>query len=190
MQDVRNGGPNVLALLEHEPVVTLGRRAHYKHLRVTPEELRLRGATLQETDRGGDVTFHGPGQIVGYPIIDLRRAGITVTGYVYGLEETMMRAAARFGLQTSRVKGRRGVWCQSGKLGAVGIRVRNGIASHGFALNVSVDLAWFDCIVPCGLADTSVTSLQRELGWAPDVREVGDAIASEFATIFGMAKPR
>jgi len=161
---VRAGGPEAIGLLEHEPVYTLGARGDRTHLLTDCTALGARGAQVVETDRGGDVTFHGPGQLVVYPILDLRSRGLLAGDYVRRLEEVAIDTAAAFGVEAARVKGRPGAWVRvDSKLAAVGVRVRGGVATHGLALNVSTDLTWFDAIVPCGLEGTTATSLEREL---------------------------
>jgi lipoyl(octanoyl) transferase len=181
---VRAGGHEVLALLQHPPVYTFGRRPRFGHLLAAVEELNMRGASVVASDRGGDVTFHGPGQVVGYPIVHLGRRGLAPGDYIRALEETMIRAARRFGVEGRREYGRPGVWSQDAKIGAVGVRVRGGVAMHGFALNVSVDLSWFDAIVPCGIRDARVTSMTEVLGHDPGLQAVEDAIATAFGAVF------
>lgn len=158
---------DVLLLLEHPPVVTLGRNARAGNVLASAEELRRRGVELAHCDRGGDVTYHGPGQLVGYPILDLRRLGVGPVAYMRALEEAHIQVAAGFGLSAGRIAGKTGVWLAGPprKLVAMGIHVSRGVTSHGFALNVAPDLELFrQLIVPCGLAGYEVTSLQRELG--------------------------
>ena len=182
---LRSGeGAEVLAILEHEPVYTLGRRARRQHFLVPPAELRARSASVVDVDRGGDVTFHGPGQLVAYPILDLRRRELGAADYVRALERTAIETMARFGLDGERVAGRPGVWSAGAKVAAVGVRVRGGVSSHGLALNVSTDLSWFDAIVPCGLNDAGVTSLARLLGAAPHHSDVEREFAAAFARVF------
>jgi len=187
---VRAGGEEALALLQHPPVYTFGRRARPNNLLTDTATLRVRGAEVIETDRGGDVTFHGPGQLVAYPILDLRRRGLGAVDYVRALEATMLRALNRFGTEGSRLAGLPGVWVDGAKIGAVGVRVQGGVTTHGFALNVDVDLAWFDAIVPCGIAGAGVTSMQQVVGHTPGIEAVTDAIESEFASLFGVALVR
>src|SRR5262249_135340 len=139
--------------------------------------LAARGVTVFETDRGGDVTYHGPGQIVGYPILDLKPDRKDVRKYVASLEELMIRAAADYGVEAKRVPGRTGGWTSPGKLGGIGVHISRWITSHGFAFNVRTDLADFDAIVPCGISDAGVASLQSLLGDAPPLREVTDVLA-------------
>lgn len=177
-----------LALLEHEPVFTFGMRVRREHMLVSPEVLAARGAEVAETDRGGDVTFHGPGQLVAYPILDLRARGLGPASYVRMLEACLIRTLARFGIEAERVVGRPGVWVESdgalAKIAAVGVRVRDGVSTHGVALNVSTDLEWFEAIVPCGIADARVTSMHRVLGEAPTMHAVTDEFARVFASMF------
>jgi lipoyl(octanoyl) transferase len=166
---------DTLLLLEHPAVITLGRNAHRSNIVVSDEFLAARGVELHEINRGGDVTYHGPGQLVGYPIFDLRgdwpgRKGpyLGPVDYVRLLEEALIRACASFGVMTERVSGRTGVWTRPGgsipekKIAAIGVHVSQGITSHGFALNVTADLREFEWIVPCGIADCQVTSLELE----------------------------
>jgi lipoyl(octanoyl) transferase len=152
------------------------------------EVLAARGAEVVETDRGGDVTFHGPGQVVAYPILDLRARGLGPASYVRMLEGCLITTLARFDLRAERVTGRPGVWVDVdgalAKIAAVGVRVREGVSTHGVALNVSTDLQWFEAIVPCGIADAGVTSMQRVLGVAPSMEAVMDEFARVFASLF------
>jgi lipoic acid synthetase len=180
------GAAEALALMQHTPVYTFGRQVRPEHLLVDEATLRARGAELIETDRGGDITFHGPGQLVGYPILDLRRHNLGAVEYVRALEETLLRTLARFGIEGARSPGRPGVWVGDAKIGAVGVRVRRGVTTHGFALNVDVDLSWFDAIVPCGIAGARVTGMARELGRAPALGAVSDALVAEFESVFGV----
>ena len=177
--------PDTLVLLQHPPVITLGRGAQPQNVLWSKEELRARGFELFETDRGGDVTYHGPGQIVGYPILDLKPDRKDVRKYVASVEEVMIRAAAAFGIRGERVAGRTGIWTPVGKLGAIGVHISRWITSHGFAFNVHPDLAHFSAIVPCGIRDAGVTSLESLLGEeAPSVREVEDVLALEAAGVW------
>ena len=169
--------PDTLLLLEHPPVITLGRGAKAENVLWSPQMLAARGFELFETDRGGDVTYHGPGQIVGYPIVDLKPDRKDVRKYVASVEEIMIRVAAEYGIAAHRVAGRIGVWTPAGKLGAVGVHISRWITSHGFAFNVRTDLTDFSAIVPCGIDDASVASLQSLLADAPPVHEVEDVIA-------------
>ena len=169
--------PDTLLLLEHPPVITLGRGGKVENVLWSPQMLAARGFELFETDRGGDVTYHGPGQIVGYPIVDLKPDRKDVRKYVASVEEIMIRVAAEYGIAAHRVAGRIGVWTPAGKLGAVGVHISRWITSHGFAFNVRTDLTDFSAIVPCGIDDASVASLQSLLADAPPVHEVEDVIA-------------
>jgi lipoyl(octanoyl) transferase len=178
-------GQEALAFVEHPPVYTFGRRVRPKHLLVDIETLNLRGADVIESDRGGDITFHGPGQLVCYPILDLRARGIGPVEYVRGLEETLIGALAAFDIDSERVAGRPGVWAAGAKVAAIGVRVQGGVTTHGFALNVDPELSWFDAIVPCGLADASVTSMAEILGAAPAIHEVQSAVLTAFESVFG-----
>lgn len=152
----------LLLLVEHPPVFTLGNRGGLEYLKVSPAFLAERGIPLAATERGGAITYHGPGQLLAYPLLDLRRAGLGVAAYVALLEEAMIRTAADFGVVAARQAGAPGVWRQGRKLGSLGLRVRGGIAYHGMALNVAPDLTPFTWIEPCGLAGTRMSSLARE----------------------------
>jgi lipoyl(octanoyl) transferase len=174
-----------LLLLEHPPVVTAGRNADLSHLLLKPAELARRGILFRETGRGGDVTFHGPGQIVGYPVIDLNPDRRDVVRYVRDLEEAMIRTLADFGVPGERVAGRTGVWVRGRKLAAIGVRISRWVTTHGFAFNVSTDLGFFDAIVPCGIRDAQVTSLERELGRRVSPAVVRERLAVRFADVFG-----
>jgi lipoate-protein ligase B len=183
---VRNGAPEALALLQHPPTYTHGRQVRPEHLLVDEPAIRARGAEVIRTDRGGDVTFHGPGQLVAYPILDLRRHNLSPIDYVRALEATLIRTLARFDIEATRISGRPGVWVASAKIAAIGIRVQRGITTHGFALNVDPDLTWFEAIVPCGLTNTTVTSMEA-LGHPTTLAAVGDALIAEFTSNFDLA---
>lgn len=179
-----------LALIEHRPVVTLGRRGDVGSLLATPEELSSRGIELVRADRGGDVTYHGPGQLVAYPILDLRARGLRVGDYVRALEAAIIATAAMFGVAARRVEGRPGVWVdEATKLASIGVRVSAGISRHGLALNVATSLEDFATIVPCGLEGTAMTSLARELTSPPTVEETADVLASALAERIGVSLP-
>ena len=173
-----------LILLEHPPVYTLGRNANRENLLLSPESLRRLGAEVFETDRGGDVTFHGPGQMVGYPILDLTRHRRDLAWYVHSLEEIFIRVACEFGIQAGRTTGARGVWIGNDKLVAVGVHVSRWVTSHGFAFNVNTDLRFFDWIVPCGLHGKGVTSLQKVLGCPVSMKEVTERVIPHFGVVF------
>lgn len=168
--------PDTLLLLEHDPVITLGRGAKPDHVLRSPSALAEANVATFETGRGGDVTFHGPGQLVAYPILDLSPDQKDVRRYVWTLEEIMIRVAESYGLQASRIAGLNGAWIEQRKIGAVGVRIRQWVTMHGFALNVNTDLSHFSMIVPCGIADKSVTSLSEELGQAVALSEVEDRV--------------
>jgi lipoyl(octanoyl) transferase len=175
-----------LLLLEHFPVYTVGRGGDAANLLATPERLRALGAELIRVDRGGDITFHGPGQLVAYPIVELRDP-LDLRRYVRSLEAAVIAVAEAFGVEAGRVEGLTGVWVESSrKLAAIGVRVRRGVTTHGLALNVNVDLGWFDEMIPCGIRDRGVTSLARERGQAIDMAAVEDALARELARAFGL----
>ena len=178
--------PDTLLLLEHPHVITLGvkARATRANVKATDAELAARGVELHESGRGGDVTYHGPGQLVGYPILDLRPDRCDVHRYVRDLEEVLMRTAARFGLKAGREAGMSGAWVGDRKLAAIGVRISRWITSHGFALNVTTDLRYFDLIVPCGLADRGVTSLAELVGPSVSMADTQAIVADEFAVVF------
>lgn len=183
--------PDVLLLLEHRPVFTLGRRAEHGNILGSPQLLADRGIEVFETGRGGDVTYHGPGQVVGYPIIDLRPDRKDVKRYVYDLEQVMIDVCATFGLTAGRVDGLIGCWVDGQrKIGAIGVRISRWVTMHGFAFNVTDEvLDAFSLIVPCGISDRGVTTLERELGRRHDRGQVIDAIEASFRARFG-GRPR
>ncbi len=178
--------PDQLLLLEHSPVITLGVRARNdrSHVLASPEILEARGVELFETGRGGDVTYHGPGQLVGYPILDLRPDRCDVHRYVRDLEEVLIRTAAAFGVEAGRSPGLTGVWVGNEKLAAIGVRIARWITSHGFAFNVTTALDHFNLIVPCGITDRGVTSLQKILGRRVAMSDVAEAAAAAFEAVF------
>lgn len=177
--------PDTLVLLEHPHVITMGSSADPSHVLMDEEERAAHGVELFEAGRGGDVTYHGPGQLVAYPIIDLKPDRKDLHAYLRDLEEVLIRVAAAFGIDAYRREGLTGVWTAKGKLAAIGVRVSSQwIASHGVALNVSADLGFFDAVVPCGLAGEGVTSLERELGEPVDLDAAGDILAQRFADVF------
>ena len=179
--------PDQLLLLEHPAVITVGVKARTDRSNVlaTPDLLASAGVEMFETGRGGDVTYHGPGQIVGYPILDLRPDRCDVHRYVRDLEEVMIAAAAAFGVSAGRIPGLTGAWVGQDKLAAIGVRISRWVTSHGFAFNVSTDLTHFDFIVPCGISGRGVTSLSRLLGRSVRIREVEDALIRSFGSVFG-----
>jgi len=173
-----------LLFVEHPHVVTLGRNAHEENILASPERLAQLGVELHETDRGGDVTYHGPGQIVGYPLLDLRLWKKDVGAYMRALEEVLIRLLADYGLDGVREPKATGVWVDGAKVAAMGVHLSRWVASHGFALNVSTDLSYFDHIIPCGLT-RPVTSMERLLGEAPPVEEIRARLIGHFAEVFG-----
>ena len=175
---------DTLLLLEHDPVFTLGRNARHENMLVSGELLRARGFDVFEAGRGGDVTYHGPGQLVAYPIFDLAPDRKDVHRYVRDLEEVMIRLCADHGLAAGRVAGRTGCWVGDEKIGAIGVRLSRWVTSHGLAFNVNADLAPFGLIVPCGIRDKGVTSLERRLGRKLPLGEVMDRLTAHFAEIF------
>jgi lipoyl(octanoyl) transferase len=189
--DERRAGriPDTLLLVEHPHVLTLGVRGDggRSHILATDEALALRGIEIHETGRGGDITYHGPGQIVGYPIIDLNPDRRDVHRYVRDLETVLIRTAADYGIDAGRIEGLTGVWVGDQKLAAIGVRIARWITSHGFALNVTTDLDHFALIVPCGIADRGVTSLSRLLGGPADPADVEFRVIEHFANVFGMS---
>ncbi|HEV2117126.1 MAG TPA: lipoyl(octanoyl) transferase LipB [Terriglobales bacterium] len=181
---------DVLLLLEHSPVITLGRNARRENLLASPDLLARKGVEVFECDRGGDITFHGPGQLVGYPIFDLRgfQPRIGAVEFVRRLEEVLIRSCADFGVLCERVKGLTGVWTakeqHQAKIAAIGVHISRGVTSHGFALNVNTDLDYFNLIVPCGITSKPVTSLARETGAQMNLDDVGRVVAGHFAQVF------
>jgi lipoate-protein ligase B len=176
---------DVLLLLEHSPTITLGRNGRWAHLLASPELLRSRGVVLHEIDRGGDITFHGPGQLVGYPLLELEAREKDVRRYMNRLEEVLIQVVGEFGIRASREKGRTGVWTEGGKIAALGVHISRWITRHGFALNVDTDLSYFDLIVPCGITGAPVTSMSRLLGAEVDMMRVVETAVSRFGELFG-----
>jgi lipoyl(octanoyl) transferase len=179
--------PDQLLLLEHPPVITLGvkSRDDRSHVLATPEALERDGVEIVATGRGGDVTFHGPGQLVGYPVIDLRPDRCDVHRYVRDLEEVLIRTAVAFGIDAVRSPGLTGVWVGQEKLAAIGVRIARWVTSHGFALNVTTKLDHFNLIVPCGIQDRGVTSMEKLLGRPVSMDEVEEAVISQMSGVFG-----
>lgn len=179
---------DVLLLVEHPPVVTLGRSTKACHVTTPPELLAARGVDLYEVERGGDVTFHGPGQLVGYPIIDLKRHRCDLHWYLRQVEEALIRALADVGIEGQRNVGFTGVWVENArKLASIGVHARDWVTWHGFALNVTTDLAYFDLIVPCGISGVSMTSVERELWpWPCDAGRVREAVVRAFGAVFAL----
>jgi lipoyl(octanoyl) transferase len=187
VQARRSGGvPDQLLLLEHPHVITLGTGAHSAHVLADEERRRELGVELFETGRGGDVTYHGPGQLVGYPILDLKPDRKDLHRYLRDLEEVLLRVLRSYGIHGSRASGFTGVWTPQGKVAAIGVRVSSGwITSHGFAFNVNTDLSYFGTIVPCGIRDREVASLAGLLGAPIPMAEVMDRTAEAMARVFG-----
>ena len=177
---------DTLLFVEHPPVITLGvkTRGNLANVRADAAALAAQGVAVHESGRGGDVTFHGPGQLVGYPIIDLKPDRQDVHRYVRDLEEVLIRTAADFGIEAGRVKGFSGAWVGDAKLAAIGVRISRWVTSHGFALNVTTDLAGFDLIVPCGITDRGVTSLSALLGRDVAMTDVERSVVTHFAAVF------
>lgn len=177
-------GAEQLFLLEHPHVFTLGRAANRANILLNSTQLEERSIEVHETGRGGDVTYHGPGQIVGYPIINLKPDRCDVHRYVRDIEEVMIRAIADYGIAGSRIEGLTGVWVGDEKIGAIGVRIARWITSHGFALNVNTDLNYFGMIVPCGITDKGVTSMSKLLGRDLDIQEVARTLTRRFGEVF------
>jgi lipoyl(octanoyl) transferase len=188
-----NAIPDVLLFCEHSHVITLGRNGKREHLRANDRLLAQMQVEFHATDRGGDITYHGPGQIVGYPILDLADHRRDIRWYVEQLEETMIRATRDFGIEAHRVPGKHGIWAGSAdgtaaaeeKLAALGVHLSRWVTSHGFAYNVSTDLRYFDLIVPCGIQDARATSLERILGSKVESAEAKARLSTHFADVFG-----
>jgi lipoyl(octanoyl) transferase len=184
---------DVLLLVEHPPVLTLGRNARREHILASEELLARRGISLFETNRGGDVTYHGPGQLVGYPILHLRgfHPPLGIVEYLRKLEEVLIRACADYGVLTERIPGRAGVWTIPGgtvpekKIAALGVHVARGVTTHGFALNVATDLDDFGLIVPCGIRDRAVTSMELEADPPPSLEQMANSVSRHFGRVFG-----
>jgi len=195
----KNGAiEDVLLLCEHPHVITLGRNGKREHLLASEQVLRQKGVEFHSSDRGGDITYHGPGQLVGYPILNLAAIRKDVVWYVRMLEEVMIRATAGFGITAERVSGKTGIWVRGAfndsnapasteeKLGAIGVHISRWVTSHGFAYNVSTDLRYFDLIVPCGIAGRKATSLEKILVRAVTRKEVVQPVVRNFGEVFGL----
>jgi lipoyl(octanoyl) transferase len=184
---------DLLILVEHPPVITLGRSTNSENLLIAAEALAARAVELFEVDRGGDVTFHGPGQLVGYPIVDLRQHREDLHWYLRQLEETLIRALSNFGIPAGRRDKLTGVWTKGRKIASIGVHAKQWVTWHGFALNVTTDLSYFGMMVPCGIENVEMTSVAKELGLRPgsaDWHAVGGqvqaAVTSAFGAVFGL----
>jgi lipoyl(octanoyl) transferase len=178
------GGERLL-LLEHPPVITLGRNARPEDVLLGHAGLRALGISVETTNRGGQVTYHGPGQLVGYPILSLQPDRCDVARYLRDLEEVLIRTLGGFGIAATRRSGLTGVWAAGGKIAALGVHLSRWVTTHGFALNITTDLKPFGLIVPCGLRTASVTSMERLLGRSVGLEEVAGALVPEFGAVFG-----
>lgn len=195
LEEVKNvklaGGESILHLLfvEHDPVYTLGKSGNEANLLINAIQLRAKHAEFIKVDRGGDITFHGPGQLVAYPVFDLEKLGIGVREYVEKLEEVVIRSIAAYGLRGNRLPGATGVWLEpdtsrARKICAIGVKCSRYVTMHGFALNVNTDLDYFSYIHPCGFIDKGVTSLEKELGHPVDMSEVKETVKTNFQVVF------
>ena len=184
--------PNYLLYCQHPHVYTIGKSGKEANLLIDDDFLKSKGATLYRINRGGDITYHGPGQVVGYPILDLDNFGVSIKSYIYNLEEVIIKTLLNFGIVAERSEGATGVWldtdnpAKSRKICAMGVRTSHWVRMHGFALNVNTNLDYFDYIVPCGIPGKGVTSLQKELGKTIDINDVHQALTSAFRDVFGM----
>lgn len=186
----QNSTKNYFILCEHNPVYTLGKSGDIKNVLMSEAELSINNIDFFRTNRGGDITFHGPGQIVGYPILDLEKYYTDIGKYLRNLEEIIILTLAEYGIEGSRSPGETGVWLEPGvkgrerKICAIGVRCSRWITMHGFALNVNTDLSYFNNIIPCGISDKQVTSLEKELGMKQDYEEVKERVKNNFAKVF------
>jgi lipoyl(octanoyl) transferase len=176
--------PDTLLLVEHDPVVTLGRSTKREHLLLSEQALAARGVELFDIERGGDVTFHGPGQLVGYPIFDLQQHRQDLHWYLRQVEQALIDALGTYGITGGRVEKYTGVWVDDRKIASIGVHARSWVTWHGFALNVSTDLSYFDMMVPCGIPQVTMTSVAKELGRAVPLEEVVDRVVGSFTSVF------
>jgi lipoate-protein ligase B len=179
--------PDTLVLVEHEPVITLGKQGELAHLLLSEERLAAQGIDFHRVERGGDITYHGPGQLVGYPILNLRERGLSVRELMRGLEEALIRTLAHYGVAGGRIEGLTGVWVDGAKVAALGVAVQGGVSYHGFAFNVEPNLEHFRLIVPCGIMDKPVTSLALLLGRSVELDDVRAHAEREVRGVFGYA---
>ncbi len=186
---VEGNVPDRLLFVEHEPVYTLGKAADPDHLVASDRFLRNEGIDVVEVERGGDVTYHGPGQVVGYPVLDLREHRRSISWYMRSLEETIIRTLETFGIESTREEGRPGVWVDQEKICAVGVRIARWVTYHGFALNVDPEMDHFEGIIPCGISDAGVVSMSDLLSPVPDPAEIRRELTSSFRNIFGFDEP-
>ena len=189
-KDKNRNAEQYLLLCEHPAVYTLGKSGHEENMLAGEEFLKSQGASFYRIDRGGDITFHGPGQLVGYPILDLEKVGIGLREYIYSIEEAVIRTIAEFGISGTRVEGAAGVWLKDNgplrKICAIGVRSSRYVTMHGFALNVNTDLRWFGYINPCGFSDRGVTSISKETGSVADIGRVKEIFAAHFGEIINI----
>ncbi len=181
----RGFAEDILLLLEHPPTITLGRNGKWHHLIASEEVLSARGVTCYDVDRGGDITFHGPGQLVGYPILQLEASERDVRGYMRNLEQSLIQALAAYGILGRRDDEHTGVWTTKGKIAALGVHISRWITRHGFALNVNTDMSFYDLIVPCGIVGKGVTSMRSFTNYPVGLEEVAERYAAVFGTVFG-----
>lgn len=176
--------PDTLLLLEHKPVITLGKSGKLENILASPEELARQGVSLVFIDRGGDATYHGPGQLVGYPVMDLRARGRDAHQYLHNLEEVIIRTMSDFGIKAGRDSSHAGVWVDNQEIAAIGLSLRKWITMHGFALNVNTDLAQFSLINPCGFNNRQATSITQVLGREVPIAQVKEKLLAHFAQVF------
>jgi lipoate-protein ligase B len=182
--------PDILLLLEHNPVITLGRRGNRQYIRASPEALTAEGINTYHVERGGEVTYHGPGQIVGYPILNLRNWRRDISWYIFNLEEILIRTLGEFGIEATRNRLNRGAWVGDSKIGSIGVAISRWVTYHGFSLNVSPNMDHYSLITPCGLDGIEVTSLRKLLGREPDHARVRDTVSQHFQKVFDIELAR
>ncbi len=191
-QKTKLATPNYILFCEHPHVYTIGKSGKESNLLINEEALKNRGASLYKINRGGDITYHGPGQLVGYPILDLDNFNLSIKSYIFKLEEAIIRSLNKFGINSTRVDGATGVWLdaehpiKARKICAIGVRISQLVSMHGFALNVNTDLNYFNNIIPCGIQGKSVTSLQNELGRQVEMNKVHEIVLKEFEEVFNI----